>query len=240
MRIIPKLPLVYKQLKAHFMKPYFSLALCALLIGCTTTGTHPHGQTNENNSAVIGAVLGAALGVLGGAISAENSGNKRKNALIGAGIGALAGGVIGNYMEQQEALLNQRLQGTGVEVERQGDNILLNMPNSITFDFNKAQVKPDFYGVIRNISDVLNGYPSTYVDVIGHTDSRGSETYNEALSLRRAQAVTDIMMGDGVLSNRLVVRGMGERLPVASNETDAGRAANRRVEILIAPLRDGF
>ncbi|MEC9292517.1 MAG: OmpA family protein [Pseudomonadota bacterium] len=222
------------------MKPYISLALSALLVGCTTTGTHPNGQPNENNSAVIGAVLGAALGGLAGSISADNADNKRKNALIGAGIGALAGGVVGNYMEQQEALLNQRLQGTGVEVERQGDNILLNMPNSITFDFNKAQVKPDFYGVIRNISDVLNGYPSTYVDVIGHTDSVGSEDYNEALSFRRAQAVSDIMMGDGVLGSRLVVRGMGERLPVASNDTQEGRAQNRRVEILIAPHREGF
>lgn len=221
------------------MKTYLSIALSLVLVGCTTTQQQA-GQPNNNNSAVIGAVLGAAIGGLAGSVSADQSKNKRKNALIGAGVGALAGGMVGNYMEQQEQLLNQQLAGTGVDVQRQGDNILLNMPNSITFDFNKSDVKPDFYSVIHNITSVLNNYPKTYIDVVGHTDSIGTDAYNEDLSFRRAQAVAETMIRDGVMSSRLIVRGMGERLPVASNDTETGRAQNRRVEILIAPHREGF
>ncbi|PIZ31818.1 MAG: hypothetical protein COY40_00995 [Alphaproteobacteria bacterium CG_4_10_14_0_8_um_filter_53_9] len=213
------------------------------LTGCTTTGTGTNGSTptaGGNDKTVWGAVLGASAGALGGYFSSGNDDDRRKNAMIAAGIGALAGGAVGNYMDKQEASLRQDLAGTGVDVTRVGDNILLNMPSSVTFGFNQAFVLPQFHATLGQLASTLNQYPSTMIDIVGHTDSVGSDNYNQDLSLRRAQNVATYLIGKGVLGGRLFVRGMGESAPIASNATEDGRAQNRRVEVLISPVREGF
>ncbi|MCP5405739.1 MAG: OmpA family protein [Pseudomonadaceae bacterium] len=229
--------------RCRFVLPALAVVLgAASLAGCTQGPNGGYGGSNGTigNNTTVGALLGAGAGALGGYFSSGNKDDRRKNALIGAGIGALAGGAVGNYMDRQEVALRQDLQGSGVKVQRQGDNILLTMPNQITFGFDQSNVQSAFYPVLDNVSGVLNQYPSTFIDIVGHTDSVGSDSYNMDLSQRRAQSVASYLIGKGVVAQRLVVRGVGEQFPVASNDTDAGRAQNRRVEILISPVREGM
>lgn len=220
-----------------------SIALAAsALAGCTTTGTGTGGQTSggTGNKTMWGAALGTALGATAGYFSSGNDDDRRKNALIGAGIGAIGGGAVGNYMDKQEAKLRQDFSGSGVQVSRQGDNIILTMPSGITFGFDKSDVQPSFQGTLNQFASTLNQYPSTFIDIVGHTDSVGEEAYNQQLSQRRAQAVSSYLVNRGVVSQRLVVRGVGEGFPIATNSTEEGRAQNRRVEILLSPVREGL
>ena len=140
---------------------------------------------------------------------------------------------------QQETALRQRLEATGVSVTRVGDDIVLNMPSNITFDFGKADIKPNFYDVLNSVALVLNEYDRSIVDVYGHTDNIGSDQANFDLSIARAEAVANYMAGQQVNPRRLSLQGFGEARPIASNATDSGRAQNRRVEIKIAPLTQG-
>jgi outer membrane protein OmpA-like peptidoglycan-associated protein len=156
-------------------------------------------------------------------------------ALIGAAAGAVTGGAIGHYMDRQEQALRAQLQGTGIGVQRQGDNILLNMPSSVTFAFDSADLTPNAKSALNSVSSVLNEYPDTSIDVIGHTDSIGSDAYNQGLSERRAGSVYSYLARSAVAPQRMNAMGVGERAPIASNETEAGRAQNRRVEISIRP-----
>lgn len=203
----------------------------AFLAGCTTTDPYTGQQkvSNTAGGAVIGAMAGAGLGLLAG-------GNDRRNALIGAGIGALAGGAIGNYMDQQEAELRRQLQGTGVSVTRNGDQIILNMPSNITFNTDQDAVKSEFYPVLNSVAIVLRKFNRSLVDIYGYTDSTGSPQHNLDLSQRRAQSVANYLGGQGIDPRRFYVTGFGETHPVASNATPAGREQNRRVEIQISPL----
>lgn len=185
----------------------------------------------QNPRTYQGAGAGAAIGGLLG--SMESS----KHAAIGAGIGVLAGGAIGQYMDRQETDMRQQLQGTGIEVQRQGDDILLNIPNNVTFDFDSARIWSQAEGTLNSLAGVLNQYPETMIDVIGYTDNVGSEEYNQKLSERRAQAVANKLRDFGVTSQRMMVLGRGEAQPVASNEAEAGRAQNRRVEVRVKPVR---
>ena len=196
-------------------------------------GGMPRVGTRTATAAIVGAGAGALLGYL---TNTNKSSEGRTNALIGAGVGALAGGAIGNYMDRQQARLQQQLAGTGVDVVRQGNNIVLDMPGDITFAYDRADVQPQFFGVLDQISGTLNQYPSTYVDVVGHADATGSDDYNLALSQRRASSVAGYLVSRGVIADRLFVAGQGERQPVASNATEAGRAQNRRVEIILRPF----
>ena len=201
-----------------------------ILAGCTTD---PYtGQQKVSNTAggvALGALAGAGLGMLAG-------GNDRRNALIGAGIGALGGGVVGNYMDRQEAELRAQLQGTGVSVTRNGDRIILNMPSNITFDVDQDAVKPGFYPTLNSVAIVLRKFNRTLIDVNGHTDSTGSLQHNQDLSQRRAMSVADYLGTQGVDPRRVSSVGFGPSQPIASNATEAGRAQNRRVEIQIAPV----
>lgn len=212
------------------MKLVSTFLAASLLAACSTD---PYtGQPKISNlagGAALGAAAGAGLGLLAG-------GDDRRNALIGAGIGALAGGAIGGYMDQQEAELRAQLQGTGVSVTRVGNNIVLNMPSNITFDTDQSAVKPQFYGTLNSVAIVLRKFDRSLVDVAGHTDSTGSDTYNLDLSQRRASAVSSYLISQGNNPQRFYVQGYGESRPIADNSTEAGRAANRRVEIQIAPL----
>lgn len=209
------------------MRRIFAVVLSTTVLAACQQGT----AYQDNQKTYQGAGVGAAIGGLIG--SRESS----EHALAGAALGGLAGGAIGQYMDRQEREMRQQLQGTGIEVQRQGDNILLNIPNSITFDFDSARVWSNAEGTLRNLAGVLNQYPQTMIDVIGHTDSVGSETYNQDLSERRAQSVANKLRDFGVASQRLMVLGRGEAQPIASNDTDAGRAQNRRVEVKISPIK---
>jgi outer membrane protein OmpA-like peptidoglycan-associated protein len=211
-----------------------ALALVLLVSATACTTTNPYTGEKQVSKAAIGTGIGAAGGAIAGAVI--GGGDWRKRALLGAGIGAVAGGSIGYYMDVQEAKLRQRLQGTGVSVTRQGDQIILNMPSNITFDVDSAAIKPQFFEVLNSVTLVLNEYKKTYVDVLGHTDSTGSEAYNQQLSERRAESVASYLKSQGVLPARLLTRGFGETQPIASNATPAGRAQNRRVEIVLSPV----
>lgn len=218
------------------MKLRFAAVMAAALAASACTTTDPvTGETRPNytgRGALIGAAAGAALGYLTNTSDSEEG---RQNALIGAGIGALAGAGIGHYMDRQEAAMREALSDSGVGVRRQGNDLLLIMPGDITFDTNSSAINGQFYAILNDVSDVLNRYPATYVDVIGHADSTGAADYNQRLSEQRASSVGGYLIAQGVLRDRFYIAGMGERAPIASNDTAEGRRQNRRVEILIRP-----
>jgi outer membrane protein OmpA-like peptidoglycan-associated protein len=181
---------------------------------------------------LAGAAGGAVLGYL---TNTNKSREGRENALLGAGVGALAGYAVGNYMDRQQACLQQAMQGTGVRVVRQGDNLVLQMPGDVTFAYDRADIQPRFFDVLDRVAATLNEFPATYVDVVGHASSEGSDEYNLGLSQRRASAVAQYLVARQVIPDRLFVAGEGERRPIASNDTEAGRSQNRRVEIILRP-----
>lgn len=204
------------------------------LAGCTTD---PYTGEQKLSNTAGGAGIGAAVGALGGLMVGGSSRAQRNAVLIGAGIGALGGGAIGNYMDRQENELRAQLQGTGVSVTRNGDQIILNMPSSITFDTDQDQVKSQFYATLNSVAIVLRKFNQTLVDVNGHTDSTGSASHNQALSQRRAASVANYLGSQGIDPRRFAIIGYGATQPVATNATPDGRAQNRRVEIQISPLR---
>jgi outer membrane protein OmpA-like peptidoglycan-associated protein len=206
--------------------------LASFLAACTTTNPYTGDQqiSKTAGGAAIGALAGAGVGLLAG-------GDDRRNALIGAGVGALAGGVIGNVMDQQEAELRQQLQGTGVSVTRNGNQIILNMPSNVTFATNQDAISTAFYPTLNSVALVLNKYAQTLVDINGHTDSTGNPQSNLDLSQRRAFSVSTYLSNQHVDGRRFRVQGLGDTQPIATNATSAGRAQNRRVEIQITPLQ---
>jgi outer membrane protein OmpA-like peptidoglycan-associated protein len=210
------------------------LGLCCL-IALSACAINPYTGEKQASKAAIGAGVGAAGGALIGLIS-SGSKHRQRNVLLGAGLGALAGGGVGYYMDVQEAKLRDRLRNTGVSVTRAGNQIILNMPGNITFATDSADINGNFYNVLNSVALVLKEYPKTTVDVIGHTDSMGAAAYNQTLSERRARSVAQYLAGQGVMAARLLVQGMGESQPIASNQTPEGRAKNRRVVIRIEPL----
>ena len=141
-------------------------------------------------------------------------------------------------MDKQERDLRARTAGTDVRVTREGDNLVLNIPSGITFAYDSANVQPQFQQTLNQVAETLGQYQQTYIDVYGHTDSTGSDAYNQHLSERRADSVAKYLESRGVQSARIGTRGYGESQPIASNDTDAGRAANRRVEIKIVPISE--
>jgi outer membrane protein OmpA-like peptidoglycan-associated protein len=207
------------------------------LSACTTTDPYTGEQKVSNTAG--GAALGAAAGAVGGLLLGNGPTSRRNGALIGAGIGALAGGAIGNYMDRQEAELRAQLQGTGISVTRNGDNIILNMPSNITFPTDQYAVMPAFYPTLNSVAIVLNKFNKTLVDVNGHTDSTGSLQHNMELSQQRATSVANYLAGQGVDARRMSAMGFGPNQPIATNATAEGRAQNRRVEVQISPLREG-
>ena len=212
-------------------------ALMVIVSGCTTLD--PYTREEKTSSATKGALIGAGIGAVVGLISGDDAVERRQRALIGAGVGALAGGTVGYYMDKQEAELRAELEGTGVSVTRMGDNITLNMPGNVTFATDSSDLSPAFFDVLNSVSKVLAEFDQTVVEVAGHTDSTGSEQYNQSLSERRAGSVASYLRSQGVISERLITVGMGELRPVADNTTAAGRQANRRVEITMVPITAG-
>jgi outer membrane protein OmpA-like peptidoglycan-associated protein len=223
------------EIRLSMIKKIILLTVVATyLSACTTTDPYTGQQKMSNTSG--GALLGAGVGALAGLAVGGSPVGRRNAALIGAGVGALAGGAIGNYMDQQETELRAQLQGTGISVTRNGDNIILNMPSNITFDVDQDAVKPGFYPTLNSVAIVLRKFNRTLIDVNGHTDSTGSLQHNQDLSERRAQSVAGYLGGQGVDQRRMSAVGFGPSQPVASNASEAGRSQNRRVEIQIAPI----
>ncbi|CAH0246337.1 MULTISPECIES: OmpA family lipoprotein [Erwinia] len=203
------------------------------LAGCTT---NPYTGEREAGKSGIGAGLGAALGAGVGMISSSKK-DRGKGALIGAAAGAALGGGAGYYMDVQEAKLRDKMKGTGVSVTRNGDNIVLNMPNNVTFDSSSSTLKPAGANTLSGVAMVLKEYPKTAVNVIGYTDSSGSRQLNMTLSQQRADGVGSALITQGVAANRVRTSGMGPDNPIASNSSAEGKAQNRRVEITLSPLQ---
>ena len=203
----------------------------ALLVGCTTD---PYTGQPQLSRTIIGAGVGAATGAAIGALAGRD---RARGAAIGAGVGALAGGAVGGYMDYQESKLRERLAGTGVGVTRVGDEIVLRMPGNVTFETDRADIRPSFYDVLGSVGLVLQEYDKTLIEIMGHADSTGDAGYNQKLSARRASSVGAYLQSQGVLRQRVLARGFGEEYPVADNATAAGRQANRRVELRLVPIR---
>ncbi|MEE4162275.1 MAG: OmpA family protein [Woeseiaceae bacterium] len=213
------------------------LVATVVVTGCETLD--PYTRESQTSSATKGALIGAAAGAVVGLVSGDDAVERRQRALIGAGVGALAGGSIGYYMDRQEAELRAELEGTGVSVTRMGDNITLNMPGNITFATDSSDLSPAFFNVLNSVGKVLDEFDQTVVEVAGHTDSTGSDAYNQALSERRASSVATYLTSQGVMQQRLITIGMGETRPIADNGTAEGRQLNRRVEITMVPVTSG-
>lgn len=210
-----------------FNKSILAVATLSLMLSaCATSPEDPN--TKAKKGALIGAASGAAAGYL--------IGRNTAGALIGAAVGTAAGAGIGHYQDKQEAALRKQLQGSGVDVVRQGDNIMLDMPSGITFGFNSSDVNAQFYPVLDKVAATLNEYNQTTINVVGHTDSIGSEAVNQRLSEQRASSVAQYLQSRGVASQRLQTSGYGKTRPVDTNDTEAGRANNRRVEITLVPI----
>ena len=205
------------------------------LSGCQTYD--PYTGDKETSKATIGAGIGALAGAAIGYASGGDAKERRKRALIGAAGGGLVGGGVGYYMDQQEAKLRHQLQGTGVSVTRNGENITLNMPGNITFMTGSADLNADFLKVLDSVGLVLKEYNKTLIAIGGHTDNVGSTENNLALSQKRAEAVGTYLAGRSVASERMVINGYGESQPVADNKTEAGRKQNRRVELTLEPIK---
>lgn len=224
-------------------KKTFWLAIpVAIAVGATgcasnTGGDTPQQQDGGNTKTWSGAGIGAVAGAIAGALTGDGGSSTRDRALIGAAAGAAIGGGVGAYMDSQEKELRKRLDGTGIGVERNGNNLILNMPSSVTFDFDSSDLQTPARQALNDVNAVLRSYPETRITVAGYTDSTGSDSYNQQLSERRAQSVATYLEQGGVESGRIHAVGYGESRPVASNDTEAGRAQNRRVEITLTPTQ---
>lgn len=207
-------------------------AAALLMVGCTT---NPYTGEREAGKAGIYGGIGAVSGaVLGAATSSKK--DRAKGAMIGAAVGGAAGGGYGYYVDTQEAKLRQTLQGTGVQVQRNGDELTLIMPGNITFASNSADISSSFYPTLNSLVQVFKEFDKNGVNIVGHTDSTGSLQLNQDLSNRRARSVAAYLEGNGVPGTRISAYGAGPSQPVASNDTTQGRAQNRRVEINLRQL----
>ncbi|MGD8174651.1 OmpA family protein [Marinimicrobium sp. ARAG 43.8] len=212
------------------------LALCAILTLAACSTTDPYTGERKASNTAKGAGIGAVAGAVIGAASASKS-DRGKGALTGALAGGAIGGGIGNYMDRQEAKLREELQGSGVQVRREGDRLYLIMPGNITFATGRYEIRSDFYSVLDSVSKVLAEFDQTAIKVSGHTDSTGGDQLNQTLSEQRAASVRDYLIRRNVAAGRIQAYGYGPRYPVASNSTAEGRQANRRVELELLPLQ---
>lgn len=200
-----------------------------VLAACSTINPYT-GQQQTSRAVQYGAVGGVVCGLIG----AAESGRRARNAALGCG--AIGAGV-GAYMDAQEVELREQLQGTGVQVQRNGDQLDLIMPGNITFNTNQYDIRADFFPVLDSVSQILYKYTDTRLQVTGHTDSTGARDYNYNLSNRRASSVANYLAARGVDQSRLITQGVGPDRPIASNDTESGRASNRRVELQIVAVQ---
>lgn len=184
-------------------------------------------MSNKERGAVIGATAGAAVG----GVIGTSSGSTAKGAIIGAVVGGAAGAIIGHQMDQQAKELAVNI--PGAKVERVGEGIQVTFDSGLLFDFDSAAIRPDAGRNLVELARSLNQYPKSQLLIVGHTDSQGDESYNQGLSLRRSNSAASYLAGQGVARARIATNGRGEYEPVASNDTEAGRQLNRRVEVAI-------
>ncbi|MES2663361.1 MAG: OmpA family protein [Pseudomonadota bacterium] len=210
-----------------FKKSTFLVATLVTSFALSGCVTDPYTGQRKPSKSAIGAVAGA---VVGAATSGRSDRGK------GALIGATVGGGAGYYMDRQEKVLRQRLEQSGVGVTREGQNIVLNMPGNITFDVNRAEIKSSFFSTLNGVVDAAKEFKETRLLITGHTDSDGSDQTNMDLSRRRAESVGDYLASMGISAQRIEAQGQGERYPISDNTSEAGKQANRRVEIEIVPI----
>ena len=220
-------------------KTGIAAALAVTMLGGCATYTGQTSDPNDPNRTQRGALIGAGIGAVAGLLSGKDATERRQRAMVGAGIGGIAGAGVGAYQDRQEAELRRQTAGTGVDVQRDGDVIKLNLPDGVTFDFNRTEVKPQFYPALNSIAQTIGQYNQTIVEITGHTDNVGTLAANQTVSERRAQSVAAYLAGQGVQQVRMETRGYNYQYPVASNDTEQGRALNRRVEIRLIPVQQG-
>ncbi len=207
-----------------------------MLHGCTTYD--PYTGEEQVSKATAGAAIGAGVAAIGAAIESSDDDARTRNERIlkAAAAGGAIGGSVGYYMDRQEAKLREKLQNSGVQVVRDGDNLILVMPGNVTFDTNSSQVRPQFEDVLESVALVVEEFDKTLLEVTGHTDSTGSDSYNMQLSEQRANAVANHLRRHDVSADRILTQGYGENRPIANNSTPEGRQQNRRVEIVLVPI----
>ncbi|MBU1192632.1 MAG: OmpA family protein [Gammaproteobacteria bacterium] len=213
------------------MKKVLIVAVAVALAGCAADDPNKRAKTGAAIGAVAGAVLGHQL-------------DGRSGRYAGAAVGALAGAGVGHYMDNQQkefdAALAEEQRNNDIEIQRLKDETLkIDISSEVSFDFGSAAIKPAFRSTLDKVADVLKRYERSIVHVVGHTDSVGSDAYNQRLSEQRAQAVIDYFASVGVSRDRLRSEGRGETEPRDSNATEAGRQLNRRVEVFVKPIVEG-
>ena len=224
-------------IQTQYTKYFLLLSLfCFALVGCATD---EHGNERPFSDAEKGVAVGAAIGALLG-LTAKN---KKQKVLLYGAVGGLAGGLIGNYMDKQKKDFEKQLKGpidrgeiTLTKLPR--DILVVTMTAQTAFDVNSAQIKPGFNSSMNKIAKIVKKYGKTHLSIVGHTDSTGSRAHNQTLSVNRARSVSSYLSRQGIIDHRLAYYGMGEDKPRADNSTQRGRTLNRRVEILIDPVRE--
>ena len=210
----------------------------AMVASLTVAGcvTDPNtGKQTVSTKGAVGGVIGAVAGYFAGNLIGGK--RDRTEKILGAGIGAVAGGAVGTYMDRQKKQLEEQTAGSGIDVSQEGNDLILNMPGDVTFDTSRWDIKPEFQMTLNNVARTLNQYPSTYIDIYGHTDSTGSDALNMTLSQNRANSVMSYLSSQGVNRARIATTGFGEtRLKCVPEATAADRQCNRRVEIRIVPV----
>ncbi|MEJ6709489.1 MAG: OmpA family protein [Amylibacter sp.] len=209
-----------------FTNPLILASVAVFALAACDDPSNPDYQKTRN---------GAAIGAAAGVASQILAGNSTSNVLKAGALGAVVGAVIGNVLDKQEQDLRQDLEGSGATITNTGNELIVTLPEAITFATDSTSVRGSLQDDLAALANNLQEYPDSIVDVIGHTDSVGDETYNQNLSSRRAYAVESILLNNGVPNDRIRAYGRGETQSIASNETASGRAANRRVEIVIRP-----
>ena len=211
-----------------------ALAGSALLIlsGCVTPESAANSKPGDNTTA--GTIMGGLIGAIAG-MEMSSKGDRKKGAIVGAIVGAAAGNAIGQSLDEQAADLRRDLNNNQVNVTNTGSELIVTMPQDILFALDSAAVRSDLRRDLGVVAGNLQAYPNSTISIEGHTDNTGTANYNRILSQRRANAVADILVNNGVPPARLYAVGRGENEPVASNLSVTGRAQNRRVEIVIRP-----
>lgn len=221
-------------MKKNIAKTLVGVTVVALVAGCADMSPTQRGTaTGAGVGAGLGAIIGGTTGGGGGSRAA-------KGAVIGGAAGALIGNIWSNRMEKQKQEMEAATRGTGIQVSQTQDNRLkLDIPADVSFDTGRSDIKSNFRPVLERFAQTLNDNPATSVSIIGHTDSTGGDAVNDPLSVDRAARTRDYLAQRGVSPNRVMIDGRGEREPVASNDTESGRARNRRVEIYVAERQGG-
>jgi outer membrane protein OmpA-like peptidoglycan-associated protein len=210
---------------SYTMKKLRQISMALVLLGLVASGCKSMSRSQK------GAVIGAAGGGAIGAVIGRAAGNTAMGAIIGAAVGGTAGAIIGRKMDKQAEEMKEVL--GDAEVRREGEGIVVVFKEQVLFGFDRSDLSAQARTNLDKLNNVLKKYPDTDILILGHTDSKGSDTYNQDLSQRRASSVATYLNGTGIVNSRISTKGMGENDPIATNDTEEGRSLNRRVEFVI-------